>query len=68
MAQAQRHKQGKGKKGRKHGRILRSPAHQRYNAERRWIRHKAARINRYRRRHPAWQIPADLSAEVRCLL
>ncbi len=65
MAQARRHKQGKGKKHRKHGRTLRSPAHQRYNAERRDLRHKAARVRRQHRRHPNYQIPDDLAPEAR---
>ena len=33
-----------GKKSRKHGRMAKSPAHHRYNIERRWEKNKAKKI------------------------
>jgi hypothetical protein len=40
-----------GKKGRKIGRKKKSPAQQRYNADRRWEKNKRRRINKDNKRH-----------------
>lgn len=62
MAQQQ---QPQKKSSRKVGRNKRSPAHQRYVFERRWLKHKVNRIVRQIRRHPNWKLPDDLDDEVR---
>ena len=39
-----------GKKNRKHGRMARKPAHQRYNNEKRWEKNKERRIEKEKKR------------------
>jgi hypothetical protein len=60
--------QKQGKKSRKHGRCINSPAHKRYNAERRWLKHKAVRVARYIRKHPNWKLPGSMNEEVRFMV
>jgi len=57
-----------GKKSRKHGRCKESPAHKRYTAERRWLKHKATHVARYIRKHPNWKLPVDMNEEVKFLV
>lgn len=59
------HEQPKKKSSRKVGRNKRSPAHTRYIAERRWMKHKANHVARQIRKHPNYKLPMDLDDEIR---
>ena len=59
MAERTSKKQGKGKKGRKVGRNAKSPAHMRYKAEKRWMKHKVTRIAKMMRKHKNYKLPEN---------
>ena len=54
-----------GNKSKKAGRTIDSPAHKRYNAERRWIKHQVNRVVRYMKRCPNWKVPDSMNDEVK---
>lgn len=52
-----------GKKNRKFSRTIKSPSHQRYNNERRWVKNKARRVVKQLKKFPNYK-PYNLNAEV----
>lgn len=54
-----------GKKGRKVGGGRKKPTHQRYTAEKRWIKNAARNVLREMKKHPNYGIPANTSADVK---
>jgi len=57
-----------GKKGRKIGRKFKKPSHQRYTAEKRWIKNKARSIMREMTKKPNYKCPDNASAEVKAYI
>ena len=50
-----------GKGARKHGRMGRNPSHNRYNTEQRWVKNKAKRIEKERKRQERFEKRKELN-------
>jgi len=54
----------KGKKNQKHGRCFKSPSHQRYTNEARWVKNKARNIIKQMKKFPLYK-PFNLNESVK---